>query len=379
MAASTKNIRFMTNNLNSSTTIANGDCSPLSDWENTYDERLATYDRFGYLFNVESDNKKIYINDGSDKTITLTEGVYTGLNLATEVQTQLNASSSNWTVSYSISTRKFTISNTGSVTLRFTQTTDQAWSMLGFTSGAADDTDTSWTGSVVSFWNMYITWDLGAATTVDFFALMMPPGVEFFGSANCTIELLANTTDSWVSPAQTFTLTRTNDGLFIFLDAEASTSYRYWQFRFNDPGNAIVSTAGVDNWVGGMPIAHVYIGQYQELSSAFISQGFSKSFQDRDIIFESHQGARYRVKRDKRRTLSGVSVRGLTDTDRATIEQIYHDQGLYEPFYVCLDPMLEVSTDHSVLTRYVTFANPPLITNVVLDRYDAAMDFIEAL
>jgi hypothetical protein len=373
MAASTKNIRFMTNNLNSSTTVSGN--SGSGNIANIYDERRATYASMYSYFNVESDNKKIYINDGSDYTITLTEGLYTGTTLATELQTQLNASSSNWTVSYSTTTKKFTISNTGSVTLRFTQTTDQAWSMLGFTSGAADDTDTSWTGSAVTYWNIYITWDLGTATTVDFFAAIAPPGENWFTSENATLQLLANTTDAWVSPAQTFTLTRTNDGLFIFLDAEASTSYRYWQLRMNDPG-WVPDTTPI---TAGAPIAHIYIGQYQELSSAFTSQGFSKSVQDRDIIFESHQGARYRVQRNKRRTLSGVSVRGLTDTDRGTIEQIYYDQGLYEPFYVCLDPMLEVSTDHSVLTRYVTFANPPLITNVVLDRYDASMDFIEAL
>jgi hypothetical protein len=376
MSAATKNLRFMTNNLNSADTIANSDCVYTGDdWANTYDERRAVYTRFGFWFNVESDNKKIYINDGSDKTITLSEGVYTGATLATEVQTQLNASSSNWTVSYTGSTRKFTISNTGSVTLRFTQTTDQAWEMLGFTSGAADDTDTTWTGSAVAYWNIYLTWDFGTATTVDFFAAITPPNVDFFASSSATIELLANTTDSWVSPAQTFTLTRTNDGVFVFLDAEASTSYRYWQLRVNDPGVSDFSS----QWVTGMPISHIYIGQYQELSSAFVSRGFSKSIDDRDIVFESHQGARYRLQRHKRRTIEGVACRNLTDTDRATLEQIFYDNGIYEPFYVCLDPMLDVSTDHSVLTKYVTFANAPTVINVVRDRYDVVMDFIEAL
>lgn len=374
MSASTKNIRFMTNNLNSATTLSSSS-GALTTFANTYDERRAVYGRFNYYFNVESDNKKIYINDGSDKTVTLSEGLYTGAGLATEVQTQLNTSSSGWTISYNTSTKVFTISNTGSVTLRFTQTTDQAWSMLGFTSGAADDTDTSWTGSAVAYWNIYITWDLGTATTVDFFAAITPPNCNFFASSNATLQLLANTTDSWVSPAQTFSLTRTSDGVFVFLDAEASTSYRYWQFRINDPGVSDFST----EWITGMPLSHIYIGQYQELSSAFTSQGFSKGVIDRDLVFESSEGARYRVKKHKRKTLDNVSVRGLTDADRATIEQIYYDQGLYEPFYISLDPMLDVSTDHSVLTKYVTFGKEPQVVNIIRDRYDAYMDFVESL
>lgn len=56
-------------------------------------------------------NDRLYINDGSAVAVTLTAGSYaTGALLATEVQTQLNAASSNWACTYSVSTRKFTIS-----------------------------------------------------------------------------------------------------------------------------------------------------------------------------------------------------------------------------------------------------------------------------
>ena len=50
-------------------------------------------------FEVTSSNNTVYINDGSNKTVTLTVASYTsGSALASHIQTQLNVSSTLWTL-----------------------------------------------------------------------------------------------------------------------------------------------------------------------------------------------------------------------------------------------------------------------------------------
>jgi len=63
---------------------------------------------------------RIDFNDGAAKTATLTTGVYTMEGLAAHAQTQMNAVSTNWTVTYSRATRKFTFTrSSGTAQLLF--------------------------------------------------------------------------------------------------------------------------------------------------------------------------------------------------------------------------------------------------------------------
>lgn len=100
------------------------------------------------FYNVNNNNNKIYFNDGSDQTATLTNGNYSASSLATEIQTQMNAASSHsFTCTYSTATSKFTISDgTGNFSLKFaTNTSASARYLLGF-----DESDTSATSSKIS-------------------------------------------------------------------------------------------------------------------------------------------------------------------------------------------------------------------------------------
>src|SRR5690606_33367489 len=104
-------------------------------------------------------------------TVTLTEGSYTYATLATHIQTQLNAASSGWTVAYSTTTGKFTISRSGSGTLRFSETTDAAWDTLGFL-GAVDDASGPWVSDEQrNHTDEWVKVDLLSAREVDAFFL----------------------------------------------------------------------------------------------------------------------------------------------------------------------------------------------------------------
>lgn len=67
-----------------------------------------------YGFTVDANNKTLLFNDGTDRTATLTEGTYTAEELSAEVKRALeaaNGSADTYSVAYSSSAFKFTLSN----------------------------------------------------------------------------------------------------------------------------------------------------------------------------------------------------------------------------------------------------------------------------
>ena len=90
-----------------------------------------------------------------------------------------------------------------------------------------------------------ITMDLGSAQQVTAFCLG-----EHNLSSTATITLMANSADSWASPAWSQGITRTAKHLGIFLDQ----TYRYWRIRLQDAANAD----------GYLRAAEVYLGGYFE-------------------------------------------------------------------------------------------------------------------
>lgn len=83
-------------------------------------------------------NDKLYINDGSNKTVTLTAGDYlTPQGLAEHATTQLNASSSGWSVTYDADREGYLFArSSGTAQLKFATTTQSCARTFGF-----DDTD----------------------------------------------------------------------------------------------------------------------------------------------------------------------------------------------------------------------------------------------
>ena len=124
---------------------------------------LIAYNFSNSTYNVNSTNKSFYVSENfgdivpplaDTETITLTEGIYTGASLATEIQARLQASgltqALNYTSTYSTTTLKLTISLSGGSTfiLGFSNaaTSSKAYKLLGFNKS----TDTADATSAVS-------------------------------------------------------------------------------------------------------------------------------------------------------------------------------------------------------------------------------------
>lgn len=324
-------------------------------------------------FTIDSTNNKIYINDGSNKTITLTSANYTYSTLASHIQTQLNTSSSSWTCTYSTTTFKFTIGRaSGTSTLRLTQTSGAAWSTLGYT-GASDFS--AGTGTAAdeqrNHTSEYIDIDLGVASELGFFSLLGPLGEVFSISDVATVRLYGNTTASMTSPALTVTLTPDTHGVYQFLDDNADTTYRYWRLEIIDKLN----TVGPE----GFEFGYLYLGDYTTIERRNVGVGLEKRQVDTSTELTSESGAAYFQSGFKYLEFDSVSINYMDAADRRALEQLFYDLGRGTPFFVSFDPTLLVSESLSELTRYVVFADEPTFSHIKADVYSVRMRFKEVM
>lgn len=323
-------------------------------------------------FELTSTNNLIYINDGTDKTITLTTGDYTTPALmATHIQTKLNASSSNWTVSYdSSSTFKFTIAHTGSATLRLSQTTNSAWDTLGYTT-TLDLVGTSFIANEQrNHTSEGVIFDLGYAGEVTFFAAIGTLDETFSISDSATIKLYANNVLDWSSPPLDVTLSRSNTGIYKFLDLTITdTNYRFWKLDIVDKFNPLGPSECV-------VISHVYLGDHVELSHN-ISKGFRKKIIDPSIKSESENGALYFDSKTKYCQFENCNFGYLDKDDITTIEEIFYRIGRSNPLYISIDPSLIISNSTEELTKYVVFDSEPSFDHVIRDLYNYNVSFRE--
>lgn len=375
VATSNKKIRFCNNNQVTGLDSANITVSsalasfPASNFQSN--ARFRTWKPAGN-FTVDSTNKTIYVNDGGDVTVSLTEASYTYSTLATHIASAINAASANnnWTCTYSTTTRKFTIGNSSSMTLRETQTTNAAWDMLGYTDGT-DHAGTSFEADESrNHTHESIIFNFGVSKAIDFFACVGLVGENLTISSNATITLKGNATNSFTSPTISKTPTHTDNGLFMFEDTD-DMNYQWWEFKFIDRTN----TVGPE----GFTISDIYLGDYDTLTSTNLAGEFAKSLVDPTKVSKSDAGAKFFRLKSKYWNFSNTSVQHLTDAERLTLQDFFQSHGISSPFYVSIDPTQVVSNSIDELTKYVQFEGSPKFTHVIRDLYNMSFAMSEVV
>lgn len=370
--------RFMGNNLAETGTMTYSGEQALYPMTNVLNALRSRVGKFAGNFEVKSSNKKLYINDGADKTVTLTEASYAGgAALASHVQTQLNAASSGWTVTYDDDDGgyRFRIAHgAGAVTLRFSQTTDAAWDTLGYTS-AVDltapllDAPADEQRNHTSEW---LEWDLGLAQEVTFFAAIGRIESAFGLSQSATVRLMANSVDDWSDPPLEVTVTPHDRGLMRFLDDVEDTTYRYWRLEIVDRLN----TRGPE----GIEVGHLYLGDHITFAATSVQQGaFEKATIDPSEEVEAESGARFFLKRPKYAVLTGMGIALVPESERRAVESLFRKVGRSTPFYFSLDPTLKVTSELQDLTAYVTFGSEPKFSHVFRGYFNISLDLREAV
>jgi len=380
MTLTTNNrIRFMDNNL-----------AELTAGNITYSSELAAFpgsnsiNKFrskvwrpsGHFLVTASSNDKLYINDGSDKTVTLTAGSYATPDLlAAEVQTQLNTVSSGWTFDYNNTAGDFSFrfAHASAHTLRFSVSTEAAWDMLGFVTVTNETISTDRVADEVrNHTEEFVVYDMGYNAPIEFLGVISPLGEEFAISTDATIKIQANNLNDFSSPPFDVTITRTDQGVYRFFDDIADSGFRFWKFSFEDRNNS--------NGPESFSLSYIYLGDYTTLTMNNVQRGFTKEIIDPSLRTVSEAGAIYFDKKTKYVRLSGANIAVLKKDDRDALEQLFFDFGSTTPFFVSLDPRLCISNEIPDLTKYVIFEREPEFRHVNAEYFNmSSIQFREIL
>lgn len=253
---------------------------------------------------VASFNDRLDFYDGSTRVASLTVGNYaSGDDLATEIQTRMNAVSSSCTVSYSTTTKKFTIARSGTLQLRWQSGSNADRSIgedIGFDVSANDTGSSSYVADDESYRSReWVKVDLGSAL-----AVKVGAAVDHNAGAAGAVTLQGNASDSWSSPTVDEALGGDDD-----LRAEyiAQQTLRYWRLVLN----------GVSVDVGYTELGVWFLGSYTE-PTVCDAIGRTRHYEQLSTLQMSPSGSHFRDERAQRAVWS-MSWSELEDADRIAI------------------------------------------------------------
>jgi len=363
-----KKVRFMHNNFIDATTATLSASSQLTGFEvsNLLNvSRTKLWKAIGN-FQIHTGNNKLYADDGAPFDVTITSGSYSGSSLATEIQSQLNATSSGWTVSYSTSTYLFSINRVAGFII-FSNQTNAIWDDIGFT-GAVD---IALTGSAINSDEIrihnyeFIDIDLGSSVaSAEFIGFIGPLSQEISISSNAVVKVQADNVPIALDSTPLFDLTLTHNdrGYLEFFDAISDTAYRYWRVLIQDKTNG--------NGPQSIAMGYLYLGDYLSFTSTNVARGFSKNIVDPSTVQATPSGRRYFNKRSPYNQLSGLQIQLPNRAERLAFEQFSYDHGVTDPFFISLDPGSRISDELHELTYFVNFESLPNFGHRFIDYYD---------
>lgn len=326
-------------------------------------------------FEITSANRVISINDGADKTVNLTIAAYaTGVALASHIQTSLNAASTNWTCTYSNTTRKFTIGRvSGTSILRFTVTANATWDTLGYTQ--VTDTPAGTGLAAVEARNHTSEWfkvDFGAPVEVGFIGMIGRPDGGIGLSAGATVKVMANIVDDFSSPPINVTVTPEDTGVFKFLDGLTPT-YRWWKVEIFDRETPV--STGAD----GYQFTQVYLGDYVTPETVNFRVGFSAIQEDPALVQTSQTGVGFYKIYPKFWRFESLTAEYISDEDRAAVLKVFRDLGVSVPLFVSLDPLVQVSQSLGEFTKFMRFETAPRLNHILRNLYSFDASFREVI
>lgn len=340
---------------------------PLSNLSTKYRGRPF---KFNGRFLIDSTNNKFYFNDGAAKTATIASSDYSSrTSFATAIQTALNAVGSTFVVTWSTSLQSFVISHTGTFTIDLTQTSNAIWNTIGFVDTAAKTGAASYTADEKRFhWPYeYIAVDFGYHANIGFLGLVCDAIAEFPLTPMATIKIQANTIDLFTAPPLDRTLTRNSEGIFEFFDTD-DFSYRYWRLTILD------NTAIDDPYIG-----YMYLGEYTKFTERYNSQGAVTFIDDNSDLAISESGQVYSLNKPLQRQYDSLGFEMLNPADKDLLSRIWKRFKKSEPFFVSVDPKLEITSALKESTFMCRFKEKPEFTHIVFNQHSTKIGVIEWL
>lgn len=288
--------------------------------QNLRDHRITKVWRSGQYWTISItpgfENFRINFTEGGvARVASVAAGTYiTGTLMASAVQTAMSAAAvtNTYTVTYSTSTRKFTIARSGGAAafeIQWATGADKYRSIgpsIGY-SDAADDTGaTTYTSDFASrTGRRFVGVDLGSAK--------IPTYCEVIGhnlTSAGTIRIQSSSSSSFTSLTLDQTLSPSASGL-TRVGYFVTTARQYWRLVVDD----------IDNPAGFAELGYWGLGTYVEAAQN-ISRAFTRELVHLSSVTTAMDGAHHRDQRPARWSF-GVSWAGLSDANRAVLEALF--------------------------------------------------------
>jgi len=279
-------------------------------------------------------NKIDFDEGGAELTATLTASTYDADTLATEIKTQMDAAGGlTYTVSYSDSTNKFTISAGANFTLKWstgTNASDSVADTIGFATAADDSGASTYTADEIRIHHTEaINIDLGSAQTVH---AAMVRGHNFQSTATVKFQY---SDDDFTTVAGSWTFTIQDD--ILAYQSTAGVTYRYWRITIQD----------VDNSDGYVEMGRIFLGPRFEPTRTFLEE-MRYDPADPSIVNQSEDGQISSIQLGHYWTKNYSFI--MESADKANFDTMFASPGTSKGLFITEDTSSYLST-----TDYVKF------------------------
>lgn len=310
---------------------------------------------------------------GEEITFVLAPEYSTTADFATALKNSLDFYSTGgytYTVTYSSTTRKFTISAASSKKFKFLFSTCPLWAgSLGLS-----EADTNYSTSITSTYATihsyeYIRWDLGTPINPKGFMAIGVYGTALKLSSNATIVLQACTATNFTTPNYEVTLEYGETGIGITSSTGiADQAYRHWRLKIIDR----------QNLNGYIELSNVILGDYIVFERGAVQYPLSIDNEDISEIVTANSGQTHV---NRRNTVMSTTLEwnGLTVADKEELDDVWQENGTSTPFFVSLDPDVVFSSDVKKQYHYVKITGGYTASLIMPKNWEASFTIREEI
>jgi hypothetical protein len=327
-------MRFLKTNLctEGATSIVASSANPSFPISNLSNPLRSKRWRSSGTFVIDTSNNKINFKEsggGLELTATLTSGSYSPSQLASEIKSKMDSvGASDYTVSYSTATGKWTVSSNGIyfslLNLTGTNAANATFKIcLGF--GNTDRTGSlTYVGSLIAIHTKErIVYDLKTIQDITSAVLFWPKEDGIKLSDDAVVKIEANATNVWDAPAVSETLTISDYQVASKFFA-TNQEYRYWSVTIEDPQNPSLY----------VELGLVWIGENVEFSEP--ENGFKYSLVDLSNVSKTDFGHQY-VDEYPQIGVIEFNYSYIEYPTQQLLEDAFRENGIRKPVLVVFD------------------------------------------
>lgn len=328
---------------------------------------LTSYQRnihfsFGGTFVIDETNNVLNI-DGN--TYNLTQGQYVRGDLIAHINTLLDGTgiTLSWSDNGFFRFQKI-------ISFDFDTTTgDGILNTLGFNNNVNynDVLEVNAINSRYHFPCEFIEVDFGYTPNMGFLGMVTSSLKEFGLSSQAKVKVMASQVNNFDLPAFTKFATITTEGAYLFL-TDDEYDFRFWRIEIEDNNND-----------KDVEIGYLYLGEAHTFNKAFHDQGSEETYNDFSEIYKTENGGIIPFERQAQKTFGNIVFRYVEPETRSYIVDVWKRFKTVRPFFIALDPNVEISKSIEDLTMLCSFRASPLLTHVVANRWDFTIEVDEWL